>query len=68
LVNVMPTKARATRSGERSYEVVNPGDGTVMLRGEFAGVYDVAADQDVAPGGASAVTLDAATGKVRAVE
>lgn len=66
LVNVMPTKARVTRG--RGYEVLDNGDGTVTLRGDFVGVYAVASDRDVAPGGASAVTLDARTGEVLAVE
>jgi YVTN family beta-propeller protein len=68
LLTVMPTRAQATRGSGPGYEVRDHGDGTVTLQGEFVGVYDVTLDRDVAPGGASAVTLDAATGKVLGVD
>ena len=64
LVNVIPTKSRSTRQNGECYEVMDQTNETITVRGDFASIYDVGAGQDVAPGGAQTITLDAVTGQV----
>jgi YVTN family beta-propeller protein len=67
LFAVTPTKSRSTRAGEEPYRIEEQG-GCVTLHGDLAGVYDVRANANVAPDGASAVMIEAGTGRVVAVE